>query len=128
MTKVLLEKIIPTWGNPLEHHRDQRTILLIRYFDKYVLFGQFYNTFPVLTTLNPRLVEYTNNITRTQLATFVEAFQMPQLKELSFVFISLGSTPFGVCKFLNFEIVTECAVHFSPAFFDSQPIKREPFQ
>lgn len=53
MAKVLLEEIIPTWGNPLELRRDQRTILLVRYFDKYVLFGQFCKTFPVLTMLNP---------------------------------------------------------------------------
>lgn len=47
----MLEKIILTWGNPLELHRDQETILLAKCFNEFVLFVQLY-IFIVYTNLN----------------------------------------------------------------------------
>ena len=50
---VLWERTIPTRGTPLELHSDQGTHLTGQVLDKSVLFGQFYDTFTVLTTLDP---------------------------------------------------------------------------
>ena len=52
MDKVLLEKIIPILGLLLTFIVIKELILLVRYFSKLILFGWFYRTFCVLTTLN----------------------------------------------------------------------------
>lgn len=54
VAKILLEKIIPTLETLLELESNQRTILLVKFFDKSMLFGQFYNTFIVHNILNPQ--------------------------------------------------------------------------
>ena len=47
VTKFHLENIIPTWGTPFKLHSDQGT----HFTGKFALFGQFYNTFTVITIL-----------------------------------------------------------------------------
>ena len=71
----------------------EKPILLAKCSEKSVLFGQFYNTLPRLTTLNPScLVKWTNGIIKTQLAKFAETLQIPWPKVLSLVLLRFRST------------------------------------
>ena len=73
VAKVLLEKIICTWGTPLQFHSDQGTLLLTRCFDKSVLFGWFYTFHCTFRSQTFGLVEHTSGIIKTQLAKLVQA-------------------------------------------------------
>lgn len=96
MTKIWLERIIPTWGIPLELHNVKGIHFT----------GQISNAvceiWPILQHFHcayqPQssgLVERTNVIIKTQLAKFSEAFSHSWPKLLLIVLLSLRSTHFG---------------------------------
>ena len=75
VVKVLLEKIIPIRGIPLKFHGDQGTLLIGQVLQQLCDIWPIFNTFTVLTTLNPHLVECSNGIIITQLTKLVKALQ-----------------------------------------------------
>lgn len=55
LAKILLEKFIPTWELYSNSKVIKEPILLVRYFNKSVLFGWSYNIFTALTTLTSQV-------------------------------------------------------------------------
>ena len=129
MAKVLLEKIIPTWGAPLELHSDLGTHFTGRVLQQVCPVWLVLQQFPC--TYHPQssgLVECTKSIIKAQMAKFVETLQIPWPKALPLVLLNLRSTSFGTHKLSSFEIVTGHPVHLTPVSFDPQLIKGDIIQ
>ena len=78
---------------------------MVSYFNKSVLFGQFYNTFTVLATFNPLssgFAKHINGTTENQLAKFVKTLQIPWPKALLLVYLNLDPSFLKLIKFGKF--------------------------
>ena len=90
-------------------------------FDKSVLYGQFYNTFTVLTILNHQGYSNAPTASLRLNSQYVEILQILWPKAL--VLLNLRSTPFGTHKLSLFEIITGFPMHLAPAAFNPQLVK-----
>lgn len=82
VAKILLEKIIPTWGTPLELHSDRGTHFTGQVFGQ-VCASWLVWRFHCASHPQPSgLVEHTNGMIKTHLAKLVETLQIPWTKAL----------------------------------------------
>lgn len=105
VSKVPLEKIIPTWGIPSELCRDRGS-----HFTGQILVC---NIWPIMRRFHwaylPQysgLVEHIDEIIKPQLAKLVDSFRLPLPKVLPLVLLNLRSTPSEENRLFCFEIVT----------------------
>lgn len=104
--KLLLEKIIPSWGVSSELQNGQGT-----HFTGQVI-QSICNIWPIFQyfhcAFNPQssgLVKHTNGIIKTQLAKLSEVFNLSWPKAVSLVLFNLWSTPFGKHHLSLFQII-----------------------
>ena len=106
----------------------KETILLIRYFDKSVLFDQFFNTFTMLTTSNS-LVQSNARMTSLRLRGKICRDPPNTLSQNNAFGPSESQIHcFGNPKLSSFEIVIGHLMYLASASFDQQWTKGEMFQ
>ena len=129
MAKILLEKIIPSWGTSLELYSDWGTYFICQVFRQvcavWLVPQHFHRAYHPQSSGR---VERTNGVIKTQSAKFVETLQIPWPKALPLVLPNLRSIPFGTRKLPPFEIITGHPMHLAPATFDPQLIKGDMLQ